>query len=84
MQTGGLYISGDSGRTWDRLPGSVSDARFTALESSPVPGVFFAAAELDGVYRVQWRGHLAEISNPATPLSPDLSPVDPHPGTVPR
>ncbi len=84
MQTGGLYISGDSGRTWDRVPGALSDARFTVVESTPQPGVFFVAADLDGVYRVQWRGHGAEISNPATPLPPDPSAVDPHPGAFPR
>ena len=34
MRTGGLYVSSDSGRTWDRVPGTLADGFFAAVTPS--------------------------------------------------
>jgi photosystem II stability/assembly factor-like uncharacterized protein len=60
MRTGGLYVSFDSGGTWDRVPGMLADGLFTAVAPSSVPGMFFAASATEGIYRLQW---------PASPAS---------------
>ena len=37
MRTGGLYVSSDSGRTWDRVPGALADGFFAAVAPSVNP-----------------------------------------------
>jgi photosystem II stability/assembly factor-like uncharacterized protein len=47
--TGGLYLSVDSGRTWNRLPGTIAESSFSAV-AAQVGGVGIVAASSDGVY----------------------------------
>jgi photosystem II stability/assembly factor-like uncharacterized protein len=54
MRTGGLYGSTDSGRTWTRLTGSLSEGFFPALTTQAATGVIFAASATEGLYAVQW------------------------------
>ena len=59
MRTGGLYVSSDSGRTWDRVPGMLADGFFAAVAPSNEPGVIFAASATEGLYKVEWPGSRA-------------------------
>ena len=59
MRTGGLYVSSDSGRTWDRVPGTLADGFFAAVAPSNEPGVIFAASATEGLYEVEWPGSTA-------------------------
>ena len=64
MRTGGLYVSSDSGRTWDRVPGTLADGFFAAVApSSNEPGVIFAASTTEGLYKVEWPGSAASITD---------------------
>jgi hypothetical protein len=54
MTTGGLYISPDSGQSWERVPGAVSDDFFGAVATSNELGVFFAASTTEGIFKVKW------------------------------
>jgi photosystem II stability/assembly factor-like uncharacterized protein len=56
MRTGGLYVSSDFGRTWDRVPGALGDGFFVAVASSGEPGVIIAACATEGLYRLEWPG----------------------------
>src|SRR5713101_1227396 len=67
MRTGGLYVSSDSGRTWDRVPGTLADGFFAAVAPSNEPGVIIAGSA-EGLYRVEWPGSRASSAG-----SPDRS-----------
>jgi hypothetical protein len=56
MRTGGLYVSSDSGRTWDRVPGTLAEGFFAAVAPSNEPGVIFTASTTEGLYKVEWPG----------------------------
>lgn len=63
MQTGGLYASFDSGRSWDRVLGPQAEGFFAALAPSNAPGVFFAASATEGLYLMEWPGSTANSSS---------------------
>ena len=59
MRTGGLYVSSDFGRTWDRVPGTLADGFFAAVAPSGEPGVIIAVSATEGLYMVKWPGSAA-------------------------
>jgi hypothetical protein len=56
MGTGGLFVSSDSGDTWSRVPGILTDGVFAAVTSGNEDGTIFAASTAEGLYAV----HLAD------------------------
>ena len=64
LRAGGLYVSSDSGQTWDRLRGTLADSVFVAVAPSNEPAVIFAASETEGLYKVEWPGATAPRANP--------------------
>jgi photosystem II stability/assembly factor-like uncharacterized protein len=56
MSTGGLFASSDSGNTWSRVPGILTDGVFAAVTPGNENGTIFAASTAEGLYAV----HLAD------------------------
>jgi hypothetical protein len=56
MRAEGLYVSTDSGRTWDRVAGTLADGYFPAVTTESDAGVIFAASATEGLYAVEWGG----------------------------
>ncbi len=52
LREGGLYISGDEGRSWNRADGDGERSRFTGLVES-APGVLTMGSQSEGVLRVE-------------------------------
>jgi hypothetical protein len=63
MDSGGLYLSRDSGLTWDRLDGSMADGYFSSVFAGPpTPGdsavigagvALYAASATEGLYAIE-------------------------------
>jgi hypothetical protein len=63
MQVGGLYLSRDSGLTWQRLEGTVADGLFSSVFAGPpIPGessisgadeVLYVASATEGLYAIE-------------------------------
>jgi photosystem II stability/assembly factor-like uncharacterized protein len=56
MRNGGMYLSYDSGKTWNRLDGAGEQGAFTGLAADGQGG-FFAASQSEGL--LHWRPPLA-------------------------
>jgi len=53
MQTGGLYISYDSGRTWSRIEGTLAEGFFPVVTTQERASTIFAASATEGLYAVE-------------------------------
>ncbi len=53
MQSGGLFLSEDQGRTWQRVEGELADGHFPAITSTAVGDWIFAASSTEGVYALE-------------------------------
>jgi hypothetical protein len=62
LRVGGLYLSQDAGRSWDRVPGTLAEGVFPVVAAEN--GSIVAASVSDGLYAIQW-----------TPLSSSASPL---------
>jgi photosystem II stability/assembly factor-like uncharacterized protein len=53
MQTGGLYISYDTGRNWSRIEGTLAEGFFPVVTTRESGAVIFAASATEGLYAVE-------------------------------
>jgi hypothetical protein len=63
MQFGGLYLSRDSGLSWQRLEGSIAEGYFSSVFAGPPSEpasssaggnvVFYLASATDGLYAIE-------------------------------
>lgn len=62
MPSGGLYITGDYGQSWDRVNETFAEGAFPALASDSSTGEIFAASATEGLYSFR----LSKMSAPAS------------------
>jgi len=55
MQTRGLYLSHDQGRTWTRIEGSLAESFFPVVTTQEDARFIFAASSTDGLFSVDLR-----------------------------
>ncbi|HLE36100.1 MAG TPA: hypothetical protein VI699_03035, partial [Candidatus Acidoferrales bacterium] len=55
MQTGGLFISYDRGRTWVRIEGTLAEGHFPVVTTAEHSSIIFAASATEGLYAVEFR-----------------------------
>jgi photosystem II stability/assembly factor-like uncharacterized protein len=63
-RVGGLYLSLNSGRTWNRLPGTIAEGFFPAVAAEEGGAAVLAASASDGVYSLGFHPVSAAVTSP--------------------